>query len=72
MSNDISRRNDALLEMAIANFFHCENIADRVVELTRFKYVLKQAGLVGGEFWTPTRKKLEAFFQLDLLLHILI
>ncbi len=45
--------------MAIAGFFHCENIADRVVESTRFKYMLKQAWLVGGEFWPPTRKKLE-------------
>ncbi len=59
MSNDIRRSNDAQLEMAIANFFHCENIADRVVESTRFKYMLKQARLVGGEFWSPTRKKLE-------------
>ncbi len=45
--------------MVIAGFFHCENIADRVVESTRFKYMLKQAQLVGGEFWPPTRKKLE-------------
>ena len=44
--------------MAIADFFHCENIADRVVESTRFKYMLKQARLVGGEFRSPTRKKI--------------
>ena len=58
VSNDIRRSNDAQLEMAIADFFHCENIADRVVESTRFKYMLKQARLVGGEFWPPTRKKI--------------
>ena len=57
-SNDIRRSNKAQLDMAIANFFHCENIADRVVESARFKYMLKQARLVGGEFWPPTRKKI--------------
>ncbi len=59
MSNDIRRSNDAQLEMAIADFFHCENIPDIAVESTRFKYMLKQAWLVGGEFWPPMRKKLE-------------
>lgn len=58
MSNDIRRSNDAQLEMAIADFFHCENIADRVVESTRFKYMLKQARLVGGDFRPPSRKKI--------------
>ncbi len=57
-SNDIRRSNEAQLEMAIADFFHCENIADRVVESARFKYILKQARLVGGEFRPPTRKKI--------------
>ncbi len=57
-SNDIRRGNEAQLEMAIADFFHCENIADRVVESPRFKYMLKQARLVGGEFRPPTRKKI--------------
>ncbi len=60
MSSDIRRSNDAQLEMTIADFFHCENIADQVVESTRFKYLLKQALLVGGgEFMPPKRKKLE-------------
>ncbi len=68
MSNDIRRSNDAKLEMVIADFFHCENIADRIVESTRFKYLLKQAQLVGGEFWPPTRKKIEGkkFFNITL------
>ena len=67
-SNDIRRSNEAQLEMAIADFFHCENIADRVVESTRFKYMLKQARLVGGEFWPPTRKKIggKKFFNITL------
>ncbi len=55
MSSNIIRSNDAQLEMAIADFFHCENIADQVVESTRFKYMLKQAQLVGGGFRPPTR-----------------
>ncbi len=55
-TSDICRNNDAQLEMAIANFFHCENIADRVVESIWFKYMLKQAWLVGSEFRAPTRK----------------
>ncbi len=59
VSSDIRRSNNAQLEMAIANFFHCDNIADRVVESARFNYMLKQAQLVGGEFWPPTRKILE-------------
>ncbi len=58
VSNDICRSNDAQLEMTIADFFHCENIADTVVESTSIKYMLKQAWLVGDEFWPPTRKKI--------------
>ncbi len=59
MSSAIRRSNNAQLEMAIADFFHCENIADRVVESTKLKYMLKQAWLVGGEFRPPMRKNLE-------------
>ncbi len=51
MSIDIRRSNDA-----IADFFHCENIADQLVENTRFKCMLKQAWLVGGEFGPQMRK----------------
>ncbi len=32
--SDIRHTNNAILEMAIADFFHCENIPDRVVEST--------------------------------------
>ncbi len=56
--------------MAIADFFLCENIANRVIELTRFKYMLKQARLVGSEFWPPTRKKLEVKDLLTLFVII--
>ncbi len=30
---DIQNSNNSILEMTIANFFHCENISDCVVEL---------------------------------------
>ncbi len=29
---DLRKSNNAAMEMAIANFFHCENIPDRAVE----------------------------------------
>ncbi len=56
MSSDIKKSNDAQLEMASVDFFHCENIDDWVVKSTRFKYMLKQVWLVGGEFRPPQRK----------------
>ena len=34
---DIRKSHNAMVEMAIADFFHCENIPDAVVELPRFK-----------------------------------
>jgi hypothetical protein len=36
MKMDIRKSNNATVEMAIADFFHCENIPDEVVELPRF------------------------------------
>ncbi len=58
MSSDICRINDAQLQMLIADYFHCENIADIVVESTRLKHMLKQAQLVGGGLRPPARKKI--------------
>ncbi len=37
MSGDIKRSNDAQLEMAIADSFHCENLENIVVESTNHK-----------------------------------
>ena len=56
---NIQRSNDANLEMAIVDFFHCENVPNRVVESTQFKQMLNQARLVGKGFRFPSRKKLE-------------
>ncbi len=43
--------------MAIADFFHCENIPDAVVELPRFKRLVKVCPLVGEDFVVPNHKK---------------
>ncbi len=70
MSSDVRRSNGTQLEKAIVDFFHCENIADRVVESTRLKHMLKQAWLVGGEFRSLTRKQLEVkkFYFVGLII----
>ena len=57
--SDIRHTNNAILEMAIADFFHCKNIPDRVVESSRFKQLLEKAKYVGSDFKIPHRKKLE-------------
>ncbi len=36
MNLDIRKSNNATVEMAIANFFHCKNTPDALVELPRF------------------------------------
>ena len=55
---DIRGSNNAALELAIADFFHSENIPDSVVESKRFAIVLKKARLVGDDFKIPHRHKL--------------
>jgi hypothetical protein len=44
---DIRKSHNAIVEMAIADFFHCENIPDAVVESPRFKRLVKVCRLVG-------------------------
>ena len=56
--SDIRHTNNAILEMAIADFFHCKNIPDRVVESTQFKQLLEKAKYVGSDFKIPHRKKI--------------
>ncbi len=55
---DIRKCHNATLEFAIADFFHTENILDRVVESARFQRVIKVARLFGDEFVCPDREKL--------------
>jgi hypothetical protein len=54
---DIHKSHNAIVEMAIAAFFHCENIPDAVVELPRFKRLVKVCHLVGEDFVVPNCKK---------------
>ena len=55
---DIRRSNNATLEMAIADFFHSENIADSVVESPRFARLVRLCRLVGDDFVIPNRRKI--------------
>ncbi len=50
---DIRKSNNANIEMAIADFFHCENIPDAVVELPRFIQLVRMCHLVGEDFIVP-------------------
>jgi hypothetical protein len=54
---DIRKSHNIIVEMAIADFFHCENIPDAVVELPRFKRLVKMCRLVGDDFVVPNRKE---------------
>ncbi len=55
---DIQKSNSALLEMAIADFFHCENLPDRAVESNCFCKILDFVKVVGSGFTIPSRKKI--------------
>ena len=50
---NIRKSHNATVEMAIADFFHCENIPDAVVESPRFKRLVKVCRLVGDDFVVP-------------------
>ena len=54
---DIRKSHNATVEMAIADFFHCENIPDAVVESPRFKRLVKVCRLVGDDFVVPNCTK---------------
>jgi hypothetical protein len=54
---DICKSHNAIVETAIADFFHCENIPDAVVESPRFKRLVKVCRLVGEDFVVPNCKK---------------
>ena len=48
LQSDIRRSNDAMVEMAIADFFHCENIPNAVVESPRFKRLISVCRLLSS------------------------
>ena len=43
--------------MSISNFWHCENIPDRVFESHRFQILIMKARLVGSDFSIPNRRQ---------------
>ncbi len=72
MQSDMWHSNTALLDMAIADFFNCRKIPDRVVESTWFKQLLEKAKYAVSNFKAAHRKKLvvsklEIYFSLFLL-----
>ncbi len=58
MNLDIRKSNNATVETAIANFFHCKNIPDAVVELPRFIRLVCVCCLVGEDFVVPNQKQI--------------
>ena len=61
---DIRKSNSVLLEMTIADFFHCENLPDRAVESNCICKILNVAKVVGSGFTIPSRKKIGGEFFL--------
>ena len=55
---DIRQSNNASVQMAIADFFHCQNIPDAVVETPEFKRLVRQCRLVDNNFVIPNKKKI--------------
>ncbi len=52
-NTDIRKSHNAIVEMAIADFFHCENIPVAVAESSRFKRLVKVCRHVGDDFVIP-------------------
>ena len=48
--SDIRGNNNSQLQMAIDDFFHCENIQDRAVKSHQFVTLLYKARLFGNDF----------------------
>jgi hypothetical protein len=55
---DIRKSNNVTVEMAIANFFHCKDLLDVVVESPRYLRLVRLCRLVGDDFVVPIRKKI--------------
>ena len=55
---DIRQSNNARVEMAIADFFHAQNIPDAVVESPRFLRLVCVCCLAGEDYVAPNQKKI--------------
>lgn len=53
--SDLARMNDARMHMAIATFFHENNLPDRAVNSSSFKIMIKYARMVGTSYKPPDR-----------------
>jgi hypothetical protein len=53
MNMDICQSNNACVEMAIADFFHAQNIPDAVVKSPEFKRLVRQCRLIDSTFVIP-------------------
>ena len=58
MKMDIRQLNNATVEMAIADFFHCKNIPDAVVESPRFVRLVRVCRLVRDDFVLPNQRRI--------------
>ena len=58
MGMDICKLNNATFELAIATFFHCDNIPDAVVESPRFLRLVCVCCLAGEDYVAPNQKKI--------------
>jgi hypothetical protein len=56
VQSDVRTILNAKLKMAIADFWHLDNLPDRAVESPWFKLILKYAKLVDQTFKVPSRK----------------
>jgi len=54
--------------MAIANFFHCDNIPDAVAESSRFKRLVKVCRHVGDDFVIPNCKKMVGSYWISIMI----
>ena len=62
VQSDIRGNKNSQLQMAIADFFHCENTQDRAVEYHRFATLLTKARLVSNYLKGPNRKQVGGEF----------
>jgi hypothetical protein len=55
---DIRKYNKAQLDLAIADFWHSENLPDRAVDSKRFRRILKLAKTVESDYVPPNRNRI--------------
>jgi hypothetical protein len=67
MNLDIQKSNNATVVMAIADYFHCENIPDAVVELPRFIRLIRMCCLVGEDFVVPHQKQIGSGYLTSIM-----